>query len=110
MSAGAGLMPFSIDGTPIVGELSETGYPGLWLATGFGPEGIMEGPAAGRWVGEQVVAQQQLDTNNSQLGTAPVINSVITDNESHRALTAALSGATPKRFFPRTGDNTAVPQ
>ena len=41
-----GLMPFSVDGRSIVGELRRVGLPGLWLAAGFGPHGVMEGPGA----------------------------------------------------------------
>ena len=83
-------MPFSLDGIPIVGELGEAGYPGFWLATGFGPHGMMEGPAAGRLVGEAVVTQQQ-----GAGGTPP--------SPAHRriqdAVKAGLAAATPMRFF-----------
>jgi len=44
----AGIMGFSMDGKPLIGELSDVGYPGLWIAAGFGPHGIMEGPGAMR--------------------------------------------------------------
>lgn len=83
-------MPFSIDGIPIVGELAEAGYPNLWLATGFGPHGIMEGPAAGRFVGEAVVAQQHRCAGGAA--------SSITDHGIHRVLAAALADASPCRF------------
>ena len=35
-----GLMPFSMDGKPIIGELNEIGLDGVWLLYGFGPHGI----------------------------------------------------------------------
>ncbi|MCS6781153.1 MAG: FAD-dependent oxidoreductase, partial [Geminicoccaceae bacterium] len=37
--------PIGADGTPLVGPLP--GRPGLWLATGHGPWGILEAPATG---------------------------------------------------------------
>ena len=46
--AWAGLMPFSEDGKALVGECDALGFEQLWLACGFGPKGIMEGPMAGR--------------------------------------------------------------
>eukprot|EP00939_MAST-03C_sp_MAST-3C-sp1_P000935 g935.t1 len=42
----AGIMGFSMDGKPLIGGLGKLGYPGLWVAAGFGPHGIMEGPGA----------------------------------------------------------------
>ncbi|MCL6607015.1 MAG: FAD-binding oxidoreductase [Geminicoccaceae bacterium] len=39
------LRPVSADGTPLLGPVP--GRPGLWLATGHGPWGILEGPASG---------------------------------------------------------------
>jgi|DewCreStandDraft_4_1066084.scaffolds.fasta_scaffold00604_53 glycine/D-amino acid oxidase-like deaminating enzyme len=39
------LRPLSADGTPLIGPLP--GRPGLWLATGHGPWGILEAPATG---------------------------------------------------------------
>ena len=52
-----GLMPFSSDGVPIVGECAELGYGGLWLACGFGPSGIMEGPHAATLLAERLLAR-----------------------------------------------------
>ena len=40
--AWAGLMPFSDDGKPIIGEVSDK----LWVATGYGGEGMMIGPVS----------------------------------------------------------------
>lgn len=48
----AGLMPFALDGKLLVGELVGCELPGLWLATGFGPNGIMLGPSVGEMVAE----------------------------------------------------------
>ena len=50
----AGVMPFSVDGLPIIDDLStpkECGnisrvQPRLWICSGFGPSGIMDGPGA----------------------------------------------------------------
>ena len=52
----AGLMPFSKDGRPLLGELAPLGHSGLWVAVGFGSNGVMSGPHAGRLVGEAAVA------------------------------------------------------
>jgi glycine/D-amino acid oxidase-like deaminating enzyme len=54
--AWAGLMPFSKDGRPMVGELTPLGLDGLWVAVGFGSNGVMSGPHAGRVVGEAAAA------------------------------------------------------
>eukprot|EP00041_Stephanoeca_diplocostata_P008279 m.120848 g.120848 ORF g.120848 m.120848 type:complete len:548 (+) comp17255_c0_seq1:336-1979(+) len=51
----AGLMPFSMDGYPIVGELSSFGLPNLWLVTGFGGNGIMLGPMFAKFVANALV-------------------------------------------------------
>lgn len=53
----AGLMPFSRDGRPIVGSLASLGLPNCWLACGFGPVGIMEGPHAAKLLAGRVAAQ-----------------------------------------------------
>lgn len=53
----AGLMPFSADGRPIVGECDSLGLSNLWLACGFGPSGIMEGPAAAKMLATRVAAR-----------------------------------------------------
>ncbi len=45
VEARACLRPVSADGTPLLGPVP--GRPGLWLATGHGPWGILEGPASG---------------------------------------------------------------
>lgn len=52
----AGLMPFSRDGWPIVGTLAPLGLPAVWLACGFGPSGIMEGPHAAKLLAARVAA------------------------------------------------------
>ena len=51
-----GLMPFSMDGSPIVGELDGVDLPGVWLAAGFGPHGIMEGPGAMHFLAKVMMA------------------------------------------------------
>lgn len=56
----AGLMPFPMDGYPIVGELQSFGFPNLWLATGFGGNGIMLGPMFARFVADAVVGASPL--------------------------------------------------
>ena len=40
-----GLMPFSLNGYPILGNLKEYGHPNIWIANGFGPYGVSIGPA-----------------------------------------------------------------
>mmetsp|Transcript_30203 Transcript_30203/g.68196 ORF Transcript_30203/g.68196 Transcript_30203/m.68196 type:complete len:97 (+) Transcript_30203:526-816(+) len=52
-------MPFSSDGLPMVGECAALGFGGLWLACGFGPTGIMEGPAAAALLAERLVVRLQ---------------------------------------------------
>jgi len=79
--AWAGVMPFSADGQPIVGSLGAEGK-GLWVAGGFGPHGIMEGPMAGKWLAYRVVGHADAQT---------------------KALPAATEGALhPRRFGPGT--------
>jgi len=51
----AGIMPFSMDGKPLIGDLAALGLPCLWVVTGFGPHGIMEGPGAGKAVATSVI-------------------------------------------------------
>ena len=55
--AWAGLMPFSADGKPIVGELAPLGLPNLWMACGFGPSGVMEGPMAASLLAARLAAR-----------------------------------------------------
>ena len=46
----AGIMPFSADGKPIVGQLDEdedNDQPSLYVCTGMGGSGFCRGPAAG---------------------------------------------------------------
>lgn len=40
-----GLMPFSLNGYPILGDLKDYGHPNIWIANGFGPYGVSVGPA-----------------------------------------------------------------
>jgi glycine/D-amino acid oxidase-like deaminating enzyme len=47
------LRPMSADGTPLLGPLP--GRPGLWLATGHGPWGILEAPATGELLADLVL-------------------------------------------------------
>jgi glycine/D-amino acid oxidase-like deaminating enzyme len=49
------LRPVSADGTPHLGPLP--GHPGLWLATGHGPWGILEGPATGELLADLVLGR-----------------------------------------------------
>ena len=57
-------MPFSMDGLPIVGDLSSLGFPRVWIAGGFGPHGIMEGPGAMSYLAD-VIAESLLDTTSA---------------------------------------------
>eukprot|EP00040_Diaphanoeca_grandis_P013163 m.66556 g.66556 ORF g.66556 m.66556 type:complete len:481 (+) comp23702_c0_seq2:317-1759(+) len=76
----AGLMPFSTDGAALVGELSDIGLPGLWVAVGFGPHGIMEGPMSAKLLADaltgvaqipSVVAQKFNPTRSSGITITP---------------------------------------
>jgi len=54
------LRPVSADGTPLLGPLP--GRPGLWLATGHGPWGILEAPATGELLADLLLgATPKLD-------------------------------------------------
>jgi glycine/D-amino acid oxidase-like deaminating enzyme len=55
--AWSGRMPFSVDGRPIVGELDSVGMPGLWVAIGFGPSGIMKGPGSAEILVEEMLGR-----------------------------------------------------
>jgi hypothetical protein len=50
-------MPFSHDARPIVGECTSLGFDGLWLACGFGAQGIMEGPQAAAILANRLVSR-----------------------------------------------------
>ena len=65
--AWTGIMPFSRDGRPIVGQLAPSRAPGIWLSMGFGPHGIMEGPAAGYSVGMCAATGSSLSTKYAPL-------------------------------------------
>ncbi len=44
-----GVMPFSMSGYPILKQFSQyDGHTNLYIASGFGPEGIMQGPGAAK--------------------------------------------------------------
>ena len=65
----AGVMPFSVDGDPLLGELHTVGLPGLWLAAGFGPHGIMEGPGAAMVLAEALM-QREVEKAQAAAGAA----------------------------------------
>ena len=67
----AGIMGFSVDGKPLIGELDELGYPGLWLAAGFGPHGIMEGPGAARALADMICRDSDQEINNMMKSFRP---------------------------------------
>jgi D-amino-acid dehydrogenase len=50
-----GLRPSTPDGDPILGEVP--GCPGLWVATGMGPQGLTIGPECGRLVADAVLGR-----------------------------------------------------
>ena len=50
-----GLMPFSKNGSLILGNLSKLGYSNIWIANGFGPKGIMWGPMATKILAENII-------------------------------------------------------
>jgi glycine/D-amino acid oxidase-like deaminating enzyme len=47
-NAWSGLMPFSMDGKPILNSFAKYGHPNLFIAGGFGGEGIMYGPGCSK--------------------------------------------------------------
>jgi sarcosine oxidase subunit beta len=49
-----GVMPFTPDGHPIIGPLLQAKSPGLWVCTGFGGCGFMQGSMAGYLLAEQM--------------------------------------------------------
>ena len=49
-------MPFSQDGRPLVGPLDHLRMRGCWLAVGFGPSGIMEGPYAAKLLAGRIAS------------------------------------------------------
>ena len=53
-----GIMPFSMDGRPMIGELNGIGLDGIWMLCGFGPHGMMEAPGAAKYVVERLVAEE----------------------------------------------------
>jgi glycine/D-amino acid oxidase-like deaminating enzyme len=57
LGAWAGPMPFALFGEPIVGELSPLGLPNCWLVTGFGPHGVMDGPAVSALVAKDIAVR-----------------------------------------------------
>lgn len=55
----SGHMPFSSTGRPIVREM----HPGVWMVNGFGPKGIMLGPAVASWLATTLqVTSNKTDT------------------------------------------------
>jgi hypothetical protein len=50
-------MPFSLDGRPLVGGLQPVGaqFKGLWIAGGFGPEGMMQAPGSMHFLAKKLV-------------------------------------------------------
>ncbi len=50
-----GLRPSTPDGDPILGQAP--GCPGLWVATGMGPQGLTIGPECGRLVADAVLGR-----------------------------------------------------
>eukprot|EP01084_Bolivina_argentea_P265057 449154_1 len=53
-----GIMPFSRDGMPLVGELDTINLNGVYLLCGFGPKGIMEGPGAAQYIANIIVNKE----------------------------------------------------
>lgn len=51
----SGLMPFSMDGKALVGSLSSLGHPRVYVAGGFGGDGIMWGPGAAELLAEVIL-------------------------------------------------------
>ena len=47
-NAWSGLMPFSMDGKPILNSFAKYGHSNLFIAGGFGGEGIMYGPGCSK--------------------------------------------------------------
>lgn len=58
VEARACLRPLGADGTPLIGPLP--GRPGLWLATGHGPWGILEAPATGELLADLITGREAM--------------------------------------------------
>jgi glycine/D-amino acid oxidase-like deaminating enzyme len=81
----AGLMPFSADGRPIVGPLHrDLGLDTCWLAVGFGPAGIMEGPYAAKLLAGRIAAHDR-HLKGQSAAILPV-----SEDEADRAILASL--------------------
>ena len=65
----AGIMPFSLDGNPLIGPLGKVGHPNLWMAGGLGPSGMMLGPMAGwllgRWIHDTMGSSSSSSSSSS---------------------------------------------
>jgi len=48
----AGLMPFPLDGAPIIGKIPHR--PHLYIASGLAPSGVGRGPMAGRLLADYI--------------------------------------------------------
>ena len=58
--AWCGVMPFSRDGSPLLGECAAAGVDRVWMLGGLGAEGIMQGPMAARVVAA-LIAERDAD-------------------------------------------------
>ena len=69
----AGIMPFSKDGNPIIGELNNIGLNNCWLLCGFGPHGMMEGPGASKWISNKILHSLGItDMNTDSYNTTDI--------------------------------------
>ena len=48
-----GLRPATPDGEPLLGAVA--GCPGLWIATGMGPQGLTLGPYSGKLIADSIL-------------------------------------------------------
>ncbi len=99
-----GLMPFSADGLPLVGCLGPLGppYGGLWLAGGFGGEGMMLGPGTAKLLAAQILCE----------GVSSITNGTASGNswKSETAAEAHLRSEIMRQFDPcRPSGVTARP-
>ena len=60
IGAFTGLMPFPMCGHPLVTSFRSHGHPNLYLAGGFGPGGIKNGPGAAKVLAAEIVQKKNL--------------------------------------------------
>jgi glycine/D-amino acid oxidase-like deaminating enzyme len=61
-------MPFSMSGYPVLKNFSKyNGHKHLYIASGFGPEGIMQGPGSARSFAAYILNKRDLYKNQDMI-------------------------------------------